>query len=72
MMSKEGEIRRDEACLDYSGNDVILYPCHGSGGNQMWFYDMAVRDLLFIHDREYVTFGPESDKTDCSWEIGEK
>uniref|UniRef100_A0A146LKK0 Polypeptide N-acetylgalactosaminyltransferase n=1 Tax=Lygus hesperus TaxID=30085 RepID=A0A146LKK0_LYGHE len=38
MLSKEGEIRRDEACLDYAGQDVILYPCHGSRGNQLWFY----------------------------------
>lgn len=39
LLSKEGEIRRDEACLDYSGKDVILYPCHGSRGNQLWIYD---------------------------------
>ncbi|GIY95756.1 putative polypeptide N-acetylgalactosaminyltransferase 9 [Caerostris extrusa] len=39
MFSKEGEIKRDEACLDYAGGDVILYPCHGTGGNQMWLYD---------------------------------
>ncbi|XP_022917093.1 putative polypeptide N-acetylgalactosaminyltransferase 9 isoform X2 [Onthophagus taurus] len=39
MLSKFGEIRRDEACLDYSGKDVILYPCHGSKGNQYWEYD---------------------------------
>ena len=25
--------RRDEACLDYAGSDVILYPCHGSKGD---------------------------------------
>lgn len=36
MLSKAGEIRRDEACLDYSGNDVVLYPCHGSKGNQVF------------------------------------
>lgn len=35
MLSKTGEIRRDEACLDYSGGDVVLYPCHGSKGNQV-------------------------------------
>lgn len=35
MLSKTGEIRRDEACLDYSGSDVVLYPCHGSKGNQV-------------------------------------
>lgn len=42
MLSKEGEIRRDEACLDYAGQDVILYPCHGSKGNQLWFYNHEV------------------------------
>ncbi|CAG2058459.1 unnamed protein product, partial [Timema podura] len=35
---KAGEIRRDEACLDYAGQDVILYPCHGTKGNQFWQY----------------------------------
>ena len=42
MLSKTGEIRRDEACLDYAGSDVILYPCHGSKGNQFWTYDHQV------------------------------
>ena len=42
MLSKEGEIRRDEACLDYAGSDPILYPCHGSKGNQYWEYEHAV------------------------------
>ncbi|XP_066253787.1 putative polypeptide N-acetylgalactosaminyltransferase 9 [Euwallacea similis] len=39
LYSKTGEIRRDEACLDYSGQETILYPCHGSKGNQFWDYD---------------------------------
>lgn len=43
MLSKEGEIRRDEACMDYAGSDVILYPCHGSKGNQYWEYNPEVR-----------------------------
>ncbi len=43
MLSKEGEIRRDEACLDYAGSDVILYPCHGSRGNQFWMYNHEVK-----------------------------
>ena len=30
LWSKTGEIRRDDACLDYGGTEVILYPCHGS------------------------------------------
>ncbi|XP_066248232.1 putative polypeptide N-acetylgalactosaminyltransferase 9 isoform X1 [Euwallacea similis] len=45
LYSKNGEIRRDEACLDYSGQEVILYPCHGSRGNQYWEYDPA-RSLI--------------------------
>ncbi|CAF0944565.1 unnamed protein product [Adineta steineri] len=44
MLSKLGEIRRDDGCLDFSGgvNDankddkVIVYPCHGMKGNQQW------------------------------------
>lgn len=43
-----GEIRRDETCLDYSGHDVVLYPCHGGKGNQMWVYDNAVSKEWFI------------------------
>lgn len=43
MLSKIGEIRRDESCLDYSGQEVVLYPCHGSKGNQYWDYDPSTR-----------------------------
>ena len=39
LLSRDGEIRRDEACVDYAGQDVVLFPCHGSGGNQLWFYE---------------------------------
>lgn len=42
MYSKSGEIRRDETCLDFSGHDVVLYPCHGAKGNQLWLYDPNV------------------------------
>lgn len=45
MMSKTGEIRRDEACLDYAGQDVILYPCHGSKGNQFWTYVQDTKQI---------------------------
>ena len=45
MMSKEGEIRRDETCLDYASEDVILYPCHGAKGNQWWQYDPTLQRL---------------------------
>ncbi len=51
MLSKEGEIRRDEACLDYAGSDVILYPCHGSKGNQFWKYDHQVGYVYVRRDK---------------------
>ncbi|GAU99028.1 hypothetical protein RvY_10088 [Ramazzottius varieornatus] len=39
-LSKEGEIRRDEACIDYSGKESpVVYPCHGQKGNQLWHYN---------------------------------
>lgn len=48
MLSKAGEIRRDEACLDFSGTEVVLYPCHGSKGNQVSADSVeASRSVLF-------------------------
>jgi len=38
MLSPEGEIRRDEGCIDYAGQLVMIYPCHGMKGNQEWLY----------------------------------
>ncbi|MCP9258749.1 Polypeptide N-acetylgalactosaminyltransferase 5 [Dirofilaria immitis] len=38
MLSKDGEIRRDDSCIDYAGTDVMVYPCHGMKGNQEWKY----------------------------------
>ncbi|XP_037971249.2 putative polypeptide N-acetylgalactosaminyltransferase 9 isoform X1 [Plutella xylostella] len=45
MYSKQGEIRRDEVCLDYSGSNVVLYPCHGAKGNQLWIYNEATKQI---------------------------
>lgn len=44
--SKNNEIRRDDACVDYphgmkgihQADKVITYPCHGERGNQEWVY----------------------------------
>lgn len=65
MLSKEGEIRRDEACFDYSGGDIVLYPCHGSKGNQLWEYNHEVIHLninysvhLFMLDTLILDKGP--------------
>jgi polypeptide N-acetylgalactosaminyltransferase len=38
MMSRSGEIRRDEGCMDYAGQFVMIYPCHSMKGNQEWVY----------------------------------
>jgi len=38
MLSPDGEIRRDEGCIDYAGQFVMIYPCHGMKGNQEWIY----------------------------------
>lgn len=54
MYSKNGEIRRDETCLDYSGHDVVLYPCHGAKGNQLWLYDARVS--IYGSTNKYYNF----------------
>ena len=41
MLSPEGEIRRDEGCIDYAGQFVMIYPCHGMKGNQEWIYGLV-------------------------------
>ena len=51
MLSKTGEIRRDESCLDYAGADVILYPCHGSKGNYI-----IISQCLFSPNLLLLTF----------------
>ena len=57
MMSKHGEIRRDEHCLDYAGgasslgerDKIFTYTCHSQGGNQKW----TVEDGLIRHQSGY-------------------
>ena len=44
MLSKFGEIRRDDLCLDYGAgqdglmkaNIILFRKCHGYKGNQFW------------------------------------
>ena len=45
MLSKHGEIRRDEGCMDYAGQYVMIYPCHGMKGNQEWIYEKVKSSL---------------------------
>lgn len=66
LYSKSGEIRRDEACLDYSGQEVILYPCHGSKGNQYWDYDSDKK--LIRHGSSDKCLGIDSAKKKLTME----
>lgn len=58
MLSKIGEIRRDESCLDYAGLDVILYPCHGSKGNQYWSYNphVSIKKIQWFYFDDLMYF----------------
>lgn len=48
MLSKDGEIRRDESCVDYAGQEVMIFPCHGMKGNQEWEYKHSIKQLLHV------------------------
>ncbi|TKR66861.1 hypothetical protein L596_023094 [Steinernema carpocapsae] len=48
MYSKDGEIRRDESCIDYAGQDVMIFPCHSMKGNQEWKYDHKKHQLMHV------------------------
>lgn len=62
MLSKGGEIRRDEACLDYAGQDVILYPCHGSKGNQFWQYKPETKVIQHGSSKKCLAISEGKDK----------
>lgn len=57
--SRNNEIRRDDACVDYPGGlggankpeKIITFPCHGERGNQEWIYTqvrLVITNLLVI------------------------
>ena len=62
MMSKQGEIRRDEACLDFSSKDVILFSCHGGGGNQEWEYSHDKMRLHHSVSKKCLAINEKKDK----------
>lgn len=62
MLSKTGEIRRDEACLDYAGGDVTLYACHGSKGNQLWTYNAATSQINHGSSGKCLAINESKDK----------
>ncbi|XP_050669474.1 putative polypeptide N-acetylgalactosaminyltransferase 9 isoform X3 [Leptidea sinapis] len=62
MYSKNGEIRRDETCLDFSGHDVVLYPCHGAKGNQLWLYNPSTKLLKHGSSEKCMAVNRNKDK----------
>jgi polypeptide N-acetylgalactosaminyltransferase len=70
-MSRTGEIRRDDACMDYGGTDVILYPCHGARGNQWWIFNDEEKTLYHAVSRKCLSISENKEKLlmeDCTTE----
>ena len=62
MLSKHGEIRRDDTCLDFTGREVILFSCHGGGGNQQWEYDHQTLTLRHPASNKCLVLSQQKDK----------
>jgi len=62
MLSKEGEIRRDESCLDFASKDVILFSCHGGKGNQHWEYSHDKQKLYHPVSGKCMALAEKKDK----------
>ncbi|VDM42184.1 unnamed protein product [Toxocara canis] len=63
LLSKEGEIRRDEYCIDYTGRgSPVTYECHGSKGNQLWEYNHESGRLYHPVSRKCLALS-DDDKT---------
>ena len=62
MLSKTGEIGRDDVCLDYTGRDVILFTCHGGKGNQEWEYNHDLMVLRHPSTNKCLTLAEKKDK----------
>lgn len=60
LLSKTGELRRDDHCLDYPGkNEVMLYSCHSQRGNQQWTYDHDKSQLYHNVSRKCLEMGQD-------------
>uniref|UniRef100_A0AC35TJS1 Polypeptide N-acetylgalactosaminyltransferase n=1 Tax=Rhabditophanes sp. KR3021 TaxID=114890 RepID=A0AC35TJS1_9BILA len=69
MLSKDGEIRRDESCVDYAGQSVMIFPCHGSKGNQMWRYNDGMKQLKHDVSGKCLSMNTDGSKlimSDCN------
>lgn len=68
LFSKNGEIRRDETCLDHSGGEAVnIYPCHGSKGNQLWRYDAGTHQV--VHASSNKCLAVSDSKKDLIMEV---
>jgi len=71
LMSKTGELRRDDTCIDFGGKDVILYPCHGQRGNQWWIFIQEEKTLKHAVSRKCLSISEDKEKLlmeDCDSE----
>ncbi|XP_017077989.1 putative polypeptide N-acetylgalactosaminyltransferase 9 isoform X2 [Drosophila eugracilis] len=69
MLSKAGEIRRDDSCLDYAGKDVTLFACHGGKGNQFWTFRENTKQLHHGTSGKCLAISDSKDKLlmeDCN------
>lgn len=56
-LTEDGEIRRDEFCLDYSGKGLMIYGCHGMKGNQEWEYNHNKSQILHKASNQCMSAG---------------
>jgi len=61
MLSVTGEIRRDEGCIDYAGDFVMIYPCHAAKGNQEWIYGQD-NSLRHVNTNKCLTLSEDGTK----------
>jgi len=70
FLTDEGEIRRQDMCLDSQGNRddpgaVSTYSCHGSKGNQWWEYTTSDQIKHLLHNLCLEARGQELILMDC-------
>ena len=44
-LTKQGQVTREDHCLDYDGKELAMFRCHGLGGNQQWSWDPQTKLL---------------------------
>lgn len=78
-LSKEGELRREDTCLDSEGYEniaVAMATCHGQGGNQKWTHDRETGTINHVGggclDRLYATNGGVIFIKPCTGSLSQK